>query len=86
MWLHRKVENKLLEMLNMRGRTKYKWDSLKQVLAEKVVYDDNNIRLWMAPDGSGAGLLFYAKQAQVGGVCRVSGGCCNTYLLPGRLQ
>jgi hypothetical protein len=58
-------------MLNMRGRTKYKWDSLKQVLAEKVVYDDNNVRLWMSPDGSGAGLLFYAKQAQVraGAMC-----------------
>lgn len=61
----RKVENKLLEMLNMRGRHKHKWDSLRQVLAEKVVYDDNNIRVWMAPDGSGQGLIYYAKQAQV---------------------
>lgn len=76
-WPCRKVENKLLEMLNMRGRTKYKWDSLKQVLAEKVVYDDNNVRLWMAPDGSGAGLLFYAKQAQVG-ACASTPTACNT--------
>lgn len=53
-------------MLNMRGRHKHKWDSLRQVLAEKIVYDDNNIRVWMAPDGSGQGLLYYAKQAQVG--------------------
>jgi len=49
----------------MRGRHKHKWDSLRQVLAEKIVYDDNNIRVWMAPDGSGHGLLYYAKQAQV---------------------
>lgn len=67
--VRRKVENKLLEMLNMRGRHKHKWDSLRQVLAEKVVYDDNNIRVWMAPDGSGQGLLYYAKQAQVRILC-----------------
>lgn len=69
---HRKVENKLLEMLNMRGRHKHKWDSLRAVLADKIVYDDNNIRIWMAPDGSGQGLLYYAKQAQV---CGWLGGC-----------
>lgn len=69
----RKVENKLLEMLNMRGRHKHKWDSLRQVLTEKIVYDDNNIRIWMAPDGTGQGLLYYTKQAQVRGG-RVSGG------------
>ena len=50
----------------MRGRHKHKWDSLRQVLNEKIVYDDNNIRVWMSPDGSGQGLLYYAKQAQVG--------------------
>jgi hypothetical protein len=66
----RKVENKLLEMLNMRGRHKHKWDSLRQVLTEKIVYDDNNIRIWMAPDGTGQGLLYYTKQAQVRGVWR----------------
>lgn len=61
----RKVESKLLEMLNMRGRHKHKWDSLRQVLSDKVVYDDTNIRIWMAPNGSGQGLMYYAKQAQV---------------------
>lgn len=49
----------------MRGKHKHKWDFLRSVLAEKVVYDDNNIRVWYAPGGSGGGLLFYAKQAQV---------------------
>jgi hypothetical protein len=52
-------------MLNMRGRMKSKYESLRQVLAERVVYDDSNMRVWMAPDGSGQGLLYCAKQAQV---------------------
>lgn len=55
---------KLLELLNMRGRHRYKWDYLRSVLNERVVYDDNAFRVWYAP-GSGVGLLFAAKQAQV---------------------
>eukprot|EP00879_Flechtneria_rotunda_P004486 GHRR01004740.1.p1 GENE.GHRR01004740.1~~GHRR01004740.1.p1 ORF type:complete len:474 (+),score=188.64 GHRR01004740.1:1262-2683(+) len=62
---HRHVENKLLELLNMRGKHKHKWDYLRNVLTDKVVYDDNTIRVWCAPDGSGYGLLYHAKQAQV---------------------
>jgi hypothetical protein len=70
----RKVETKLIEMLNMRGRHKHKWDSLHEVLAARVVYDDNNSRLWMARDGSGQGLLYFSKQAQVRGLCVCGGG------------
>jgi hypothetical protein len=82
----RKVENKLLEMLNMRGRHKHKWDSLRQVLADKVVYDDNNMRVWMNPDGSGQGLLYYAKQAQVGGWWTCGGWGCGGWRVCSRTQ
>lgn len=61
----RQVENKLLELLNMRGKHKHKWDFLRSVLTDKVVYDDSNIRVWYAPEAGGGGLLYYAKQAQV---------------------
>lgn len=62
---HRHVEQKLLELLNMRGRHRHKWDFLRHVLAEKVVYDDNAFRVWYAPDANGCGLLYSTKQAQV---------------------
>lgn len=65
--LHRPVEQKLLELLNMRGRHRHKWDFLRNVLSEKVVYDDNAFRVWYAPEGNGCGLLYSTKQAQVGG-------------------
>ena len=35
------VENKLLELLNMKGKHKHKWDYLRDILTEKIVYDDN---------------------------------------------
>ncbi len=61
----RAVETKLLELLNMRGRHRHKWDFLRSLLDERVVYDDNAFRVWYAPGTSGTGLLFAAKQAQV---------------------
>eukprot|EP00882_Tetradesmus_deserticola_P013258 GHRQ01014062.1.p1 GENE.GHRQ01014062.1~~GHRQ01014062.1.p1 ORF type:complete len:404 (+),score=192.97 GHRQ01014062.1:311-1522(+) len=77
---NRQVEDKLLALLNMRGRHRHKWDFLRAVLAGKVVYDDNAFRVWYAPDSNGCGLLYATKQAQVrhsladawGGAC---GGC-----------
>lgn len=61
----RQVEDKLLALLNMRGRHRHKWDFLRQVLAERVVYDDNNFRVWYAPGSNGCGLLYATKQAQI---------------------
>jgi hypothetical protein len=49
----------------MRGKHKHKWDYLKALLAERIVYDDNVMRVWYHPDGDGKGLLYFAKQAQV---------------------
>ncbi|KAF6262534.1 hypothetical protein COO60DRAFT_1624938 [Scenedesmus sp. NREL 46B-D3] len=62
---NRQVEDKLLALLNMRGRHRHKWDFLRAVLADKVVYDDNAFRVWFAPDSNGCGLLYATKQAQV---------------------
>jgi hypothetical protein len=61
-------------MLNMRGRHRHKWDALKAALNDSVVYDDAHSRMWLPVDGSGQGLVFHAKQAQVGGVG--ARGCC----------
>lgn len=60
----RQCETRLLELLNMKGKHKHKWDYLREVLAERIVYDDNLPRLWYA-DPSARGLLFSCKQAQV---------------------
>ncbi|WIA09270.1 hypothetical protein OEZ85_008678 [Tetradesmus obliquus] len=62
---NRQVEDKLLALLNMRGRHRHKWDFLRAVLADKVVYDDSAFRVWYAPGSNGCGLLYATKQAQV---------------------
>lgn len=59
------MEDKLLALLNMRGRHRHKWDFLRAVLADKVVYDDNAFRVWYSPGSNGCGLLYATKQAQV---------------------
>jgi hypothetical protein len=74
--LRRQVEDKLLALLNMRGRHRYKWDFLRAVLADKVVYDDNAFRVWYAPGSNGCGLLYATKQAQVRFVCICGGAVC----------
>jgi hypothetical protein len=59
----------------MRGRHRHKWDFLRAVLADKVVYDDNAFRVWYAPGSNGCGLLYATKQAQVGWGRLYSDGC-----------
>mmetsp|Transcript_40431 Transcript_40431/g.89814 ORF Transcript_40431/g.89814 Transcript_40431/m.89814 type:complete len:922 (-) Transcript_40431:1054-3819(-) len=62
---NRQVENKLLDLLNMKGKHKHKWDYLREILLEKIVYDDMLHRAWYADDAMTQGLLFSCKQAQV---------------------
>ncbi|GIL46734.1 hypothetical protein Vafri_3654 [Volvox africanus] len=62
---NRQVENKMLELLNMKGKHKHKWDYLREVLAERVVYDDMLQRLWYADDTMTQGIIFACKQGQV---------------------
>ncbi|KAG2498858.1 hypothetical protein HYH03_003050 [Edaphochlamys debaryana] len=62
---NRQVENKMLELLNMKGKHKHKWDYLREVLAERVVYDDMLHRLWYTDDSCGQGVIFSCKQGQV---------------------
>ncbi|PNW75496.1 hypothetical protein CHLRE_12g529050v5 [Chlamydomonas reinhardtii] len=62
---NRQVENKMLELLNMKGKHKHKWDYLREVLAERVVYDDMLHRLWYTDESMTQGVLFACKQGQV---------------------
>ncbi|KAJ9528522.1 hypothetical protein QJQ45_020508 [Haematococcus lacustris] len=75
---NRLVENKLLELLNFRGKHKHKWDYLRATL-NHIVYDDNAHRAWLLPEGGSdpgsLGLLFTCRQGQVNldkpaGVCQ----------------
>ncbi|KAJ9528119.1 hypothetical protein QJQ45_005746 [Haematococcus lacustris] len=63
---NRLVENKLLELLNFRGKHKHKWDYLRATL-NHIVYDDNAHRAWLLPEGGSdpgsLGLLFTCRQA-----------------------
>ncbi len=52
----------MLDVLHMMGRHKHKWDYLREILAENVVYDDMVYRMWMESDSQG--LLFASKQGQ----------------------
>ncbi|KAJ9528351.1 hypothetical protein QJQ45_014324 [Haematococcus lacustris] len=65
---NRLVENKLLELLNFRGKHKHKWDYLRATL-NHIVYDDNAHRAWLLPEGGSdpgsLGLLFTCRQGQV---------------------
>lgn len=38
------LEARLIELLNMKGRQRYKWESLTAMLANNVVYDDKAVR------------------------------------------
>uniref|UniRef100_A0A7R9V475 Uncharacterized protein n=1 Tax=Chlamydomonas euryale TaxID=1486919 RepID=A0A7R9V475_9CHLO len=60
---HRNLEAKLLDVLHMMGRHKHKWEYLREVLADKVVYDDTLNRIWMGSNN--IGLLYTCKQGQV---------------------
>lgn len=62
---NRQVENKMLDVLNMKGKHKHKWDYLREVLAERVVYDDMLHRVWYMDDSCNQGILFACKQAQI---------------------
>ncbi|KXZ52828.1 hypothetical protein GPECTOR_8g211 [Gonium pectorale] len=62
---NRQVENKMLELLNMKGKHKHKWDYLREVLAERVVYDDIYHRVWYTDDSMSQGVIFSCKQGQV---------------------
>lgn len=55
----------MLELLNMKGKHKHKWDYLREVLAERVVYDDMLHRLWYTDESMTQGVLFACKQGQV---------------------
>ncbi|EFJ45471.1 hypothetical protein VOLCADRAFT_105916 [Volvox carteri f. nagariensis] len=55
----------MLELLNMKGKHKHKWDYLREVLAERVVYDDMMHRLWYTDDNMVQGVIFACKQGQV---------------------
>ena len=48
----------------MRGKHKHKWDYLRQILMEKVVYDDMLHRAWYVDDAAQQGLLFPCRQGQ----------------------
>ena len=52
----------LLELLNMKGKHKQKWDYLREILNEKIVYDDMLHRAWYADESLGQGLLFTCRQ------------------------
>lgn len=49
----------------MKGKHKHKWDYLREILLEKIVYDDMVHRAWYADETMMQGLLFACKQGQV---------------------
>ena len=49
----------------MRGRHKHKWDFLREVLSERIVYDDVLHRAWFGDEAQGQGLLYTCKQGQI---------------------
>lgn len=55
----------MLDLLNMKGKHKHKWDYLREVLSERVVYDDMLHRLWYCDDSCTQGVLFSCKQGQI---------------------
>jgi hypothetical protein len=48
----------------MKGRHKYKWDFLHEILSERIVYDDTLHRAWFSDDSQAHGLLYACKQGQ----------------------
>lgn len=86
--IHRVVEERLIKMLNMTGRSRHKWDSLRRALADNVVYDDDAPRVFMSSSAPHQGLLYHSKQAQVHGflwvrVWRSAGGFGTGYCTAG---
>lgn len=49
----------------MKGKHKHKWDYLREILSEKIVYDDMLHRGWYTDDNMTQGLLFACKQGQI---------------------
>jgi hypothetical protein len=49
----------------MKGKHKHKWDYLRDILGEKIVYDDMAHRAWFADESQAQGLLYSCKQAQI---------------------
>lgn len=49
----------------MKGKHKHKWDYLRELLQEKVVYDDLIPRVWFADELHTQGVLYSCKQAQL---------------------
>ena len=56
-----------------------KWDYLREVLMEKIVYDDVTHRAWYTDETKSTGLLFACKQARVQcSLCGTAdGGLCD---------
>ncbi|KAG1679168.1 hypothetical protein FOA52_000524 [Chlamydomonas sp. UWO 241] len=59
------LEPRLLELLHMMGKHRPKWEHLKEALAQRVVYDDAQHRIWYTDGSRAQGLLFTAKDGQV---------------------
>lgn len=57
-------KTQLLELLNMKGKHKHKWDYLRSILMERVVYDDGLHRAFYTDDTMSQGLLYSCKQAR----------------------
>ena len=52
----------------MKGKHKHKWDYLRDILLERVVYDDHAHRAWYPDSNMTHGLVYTCKQVCVG-VC-----------------
>lgn len=61
---NRQLEGKLLDVLSLKGKHRHKWDYLREVLSEKIVYDDTQHRVWWTDDSHTQGVLFTVKQGQ----------------------
>ncbi|KAI8477452.1 MAG: hypothetical protein J3K34DRAFT_515786 [Monoraphidium minutum] len=66
---NRELEARLVELLNMKGKQRHKWDALRAVLDTNIVVNDAQARLFFPPSppsgGPPTGLLFNATQAEV---------------------
>ena len=51
----------------MKGKHKHKWDYLRDILLERVVYDDHAHRAWYPDSNMTHGLVYTCKQVCVGG-------------------
>jgi len=54
-----------LELFNIKGRHRHKWDYLREILTERIVYDDMLHRAWFSDEDQTLGLLYSCKQAQI---------------------